>query len=74
METVFFKNLVKLKRTRALENFVEKYCGQWNHQQWLRLCDLIQLVLGPVDPEEMGQLLEEKKREYFQKRDSTSPS
>ncbi len=59
---------VNLRRWRqfAARAWVEAHRGQWNHQDWLDLLVSLQRSeYWPLKPEEVGQTLEELKREYF---------
>jgi len=61
------ENLAKLKKTSILMNFVKKQEGKWNHQQWLELCELLkEKGYTPIDFDEVGILLEEKKEKYLE--------
>ena len=56
----------KLARTPIIMNFVKSKDGCWNHQDWLSLLsDLKTKGYDPVDPEQVGLLLEERKAHYL---------
>lgn len=53
-------------RQHAARAWVEAHRGEWNHQDWLDLLSGLQRSeYWPLQPEEVGQTLEELKREYF---------
>jgi hypothetical protein len=55
--------LVSLLRT--LRRWVEDRHGQWDHADWLALLESLQGSLArPAEPEQIGQLLEEFKRDW----------
>jgi len=59
------ENLKKLKKSPLLMNFVKKQNGDWNHQQWIELCkDLTSRGYEPIDFDQVGLLLEEKKKKF----------
>lgn len=61
-------NFLKLKRTSILMNFVKKQGGAWNHNEWQGLCDtLAQKGYDPIDYDQVGLLLEEKKAKYLER-------
>ena len=43
-------NLQKLEKLGILDRFVEENNGNWDHQKWINLCELIEKHdLGPID-------------------------
>ena len=61
-------NLKKLKKTVLPINFVKKNNGSWNHEQWLEFCRKLEdKGYTPIDFDEVGLLLENKKRNYLSK-------
>ena len=63
-------NLRKLSRSCIPMNFVKKKGGTWNHQDWL---DFLEYLRGrkyfPIDTDQVGLLLEEKKAQYLATRE-----
>ena len=61
-------NLKKLRKTVIPINFVKKHNGTWNHEQWLDFCKTIESKgYTPIDFDQVGLLLEEKKVACFAK-------
>lgn len=61
-------NLKKLARTNLATNFVKKCKGEWNHDEWLKFCDSIKKKgYSPIDLDQVGLLLENKRAEYCAK-------
>jgi hypothetical protein len=59
-------NFKKLARTSVLVNFVKKNNGAWDHQGWLSLlASLKDKGYDPVDADQVGVLLEQKKAQYL---------
>jgi isocitrate/isopropylmalate dehydrogenase len=58
-------NLAKLAKTTTLMNFVKKNKGSWDHQLWEELCDKIAKKYSPIDFDQVGIILEEKKNKYL---------
>jgi hypothetical protein len=59
-------NLKKLARTPVLANFVKKTNGAWDHQGWLGLlASLKKKGYEPIDADQVGLLLEQKKAQYL---------
>jgi len=59
-------NLRKLAKTSLAMNFVKKNNGEWNHQNWLDfLAEIKRKGYEPIDPAQVGLLLEEKKAQYL---------
>ncbi len=59
-------NLQKLEKLGILDRFVEENNGNWDHQTWINLCELIEKHdLGPIDFDKVGLILEEKKAKHF---------
>jgi len=63
-------NLKRLKKTTVLMNFVKKNKGCWEHGEWLGLCDSINKKYSPIDYDQVGLVLEEKKAAYLEKQSS----
>ena len=62
------ENLQKLSRTNLVMNFIKKHNGCWNHQAWLEFCaSLEEKGYTPIDFDQVGLLLENKKAAYFTK-------
>ena len=62
------KNLKRLKRTAIPMNFVKKVNGVWDHDTWLDFCSTLEdKGYTPIDFDQVGQLLEEKKATYLAK-------
>ncbi len=61
------ENLKKLAKTSTLMNFVKKNQGKWNHTKWEELCEKIADKYAPIDYDEVGVLLEEKKKKFLAK-------
>lgn len=62
-------NLEKLAKTSILMNFIKKNDGKWNHDQWLELLEkLAKKGYKPIDPDQVGLLLEQKKEVYLAKK------
>ena len=56
----------KLARTSILTNFVKKTKGHWDHDGWLcLLSSLKEKGYDPIDPNQVGLLLEQKKALYL---------
>jgi hypothetical protein len=57
-----------LRRWRASEQprtWVEAHKGQWNHQEWIALLETLQRSsYWPMQPDEVGQVLEDVKAEW----------
>ena len=59
-------NLSKLAKSPAVMNFIKSKNGTWNHQDWLDfLVDLKKQGYDPIDSDQVGLLLEEKKAQYL---------
>jgi hypothetical protein len=62
-------NLKKLKKTVIPINFVKKNNGAWNHEQWLKFCEMLEEKgYTPIDFDQVGLLLEKKKGDYLDKK------
>jgi len=62
-------NLKKLSRTAIPMNFVKKFDGVWNHEQWLEFCDSLEAKkYTPICFDQVGLLLEKKKADYLAKK------
>ena len=60
------ENLKKLARTSVLMNFVKKNNASWDHTLWEELCEKIEKKYSPIDLDEVGVLLEQKKVQYLE--------
>ena len=59
-------NYKKLRRSPIAMNFVKRHQGNWNHQDWLGfLYYLKEKGYMPVNTDQVGLLLEEKKAQYL---------
>lgn len=61
------ENLKKLARTVTLANFIKKTNAKWNHEEWLELCDKIATKYDPIDFDQVGVVLEEKREKFLAK-------
>ena len=62
-------NLKKLAKTSLLINFVKKHDGKWNHAQWLELLASLEAKgYKPIDADQAGLMLEEKKELFLAKK------
>lgn len=61
-------NLKKFVRSAIAENFVKDHNGVWGHQEWLDfLNELNEKGYMPIDTDQVGMILEEKKVAFFSK-------
>ncbi len=52
-------------------NFVKRHQGNWNHQDWLGFLDFLkEKGYTPIDSDQVGLLLEEKKAMYLASKNS----
>ena len=59
-------NLKKLIKTPIILNFIKKKNANWNHQDWLDfLSYLKEKGYDPINPDQVGLLLEERKAQYL---------
>lgn len=59
-------NYKKLRRSPIAMNFVKRYQGSWNHQDWLGFLDYLkEKGYMPINTDQVGLLLEEKKAQYL---------
>ena len=66
MTTKSDSNFNRFKRTALATNFVKKNKGCWNHDQWLEFCDSLKTKkYTPIDFDQVGLLLEQKKENYW---------
>ncbi|UDQ98184.1 hypothetical protein AAEX28_14530 [Lentisphaerota bacterium WC36G] len=66
MTTKSETNFNRLKKTVLAANFVKKHNGSWDHNQWLEFCETLKSKkYTPIDFDQVGLLLEEKKANYF---------
>jgi hypothetical protein len=64
-------NLARLVDSKLLDTFVTVNKGVWDNGKWLDLCDEISSRdFTPVDYDQVGLILERKKAEYFDRRES----
>ncbi|HCE42223.1 MAG TPA: hypothetical protein DET40_01575 [Lentisphaeria bacterium] len=64
-------NMEKLIKSGILEIFVIENKASWDHQEWLRLCEEISnSEFYPVDFDQVGLLLENKKTAYLEPRNA----
>jgi hypothetical protein len=62
-------NLKKLARTTVLATFVKKNNGEWDHAKWeALLAEIKKKGFDPVDPDQIGLILEQKKAELAAKK------
>ncbi|MCK5834179.1 MAG: hypothetical protein KAG98_00425 [Lentisphaeria bacterium] len=61
------QNLKKFTRTAILANFIKKTNAEWNHEEWIALCDKIAVKYSPIDFNQVGLVLEEKRRKFLKK-------
>ena len=58
-------NLKKLAKTGILANFVKRNKGSWDHEGWIGLLGSIkEKGYYPIDEDQVGLLLEQKKSLY----------
>lgn len=56
-------NLARLSRTTLPMDFVREHKGEWNHQDWLHFCTLLEEEgYTPIDLDQVGLLLEKAKK------------
>jgi len=60
-------NLKKLARTAILLNFIKKNNAKWTHKAWVELCEKITVKYAPIDFDQVGLMLEEKRRKFLKK-------
>ena len=61
-------NLKRLAKSCIPMNFVKKQNGCWDHEEWLGFCEMLkEKGYAPIDSDEVGLLLEEKKAAYLEK-------
>ena len=61
-------NLKKLSRTTILTTFVKKNKGEWDHAKWEALvAEIKKKGYDPIDTDQVGLILEQKKAEYLAK-------
>jgi hypothetical protein len=59
-------NLKKLSRTTIITTFVKKNKGEWDHVKWEGLlAEIKKKGYDPIDPDQIGLMLEEKKAECY---------
>lgn len=64
-------NLKRLAKTELPINFVRSHAGEWDHQAWLEFCSSLEEEgYTPIDLDQVGLLLEQKKVEYWAERNS----
>jgi hypothetical protein len=62
------ENLKRLAESNVLSDFVKLNNCEWDHSKWLDLCHLIEDDYAPIDLEQMGLLLEEKRSQHLKSR------
>lgn len=68
MKSVTEENLKRLQESNLPADYVENHKGEWNHQDWLDFCALIEEKgFTPIDLDQVGLLLEDLKRGYWEK-------
>jgi uncharacterized alpha/beta hydrolase family protein len=61
------ENLKKLKKSPVIRNFVKERNGCWNHEQWLEFIETkVKPKYDPIDVDQVGLLLEEKKAQFME--------
>lgn len=64
-------NLKRLEKTTLPMDFVRAHSGEWDHLAWLEFCaSLEDKGYTPIDLDQVGLLLEQKKMEYWAERNS----
>ena len=64
-------NLKRLAKTKLPIEFVREHAGECDHQAWLEFCSsLEEKGYTPIDLDQVGLLLEQKKVEYWAERNS----
>ena len=64
-------NLKRLEKTTLPIDFVRAHNGEWDHQAWLEFCaSLEEKGYTPIDLDQVGLLLEQRKMEYWTERNS----
>lgn len=59
-------NFKKLAKTGIIMNFIKKNNGSWTHQLWVDFCKYLEEKgYAPIDFDQVGALLEDKKKTYF---------
>ncbi len=61
------KNMKKFARTAILTNFIKKTNAKWDHQDWIELCEKISAKYAPIDFDQVGLILEERRRKFLKK-------
>lgn len=62
-------NLKKLAKTSIPMTFVKKNNAEWDHQAWTEFCDSLESKgYTPIDFDQVGLLLEQKKADYMAKK------
>jgi hypothetical protein len=60
------KNLAKLNGTKIPDDFVRKNNGEWDYRTWTEFCRSLEKEnYFPIDFEQLGLLLEEKRKIYL---------
>lgn len=61
------KNLKTLAESNILADFVKEHKGEWDHQAWLWMYQILEDAnLIPIDFDKVGLLLEEKRADFLQ--------
>ncbi|OGV55624.1 MAG: hypothetical protein A2X49_02650 [Lentisphaerae bacterium GWF2_52_8] len=58
-------NLKKLAKSPVVRNFVKKKNGSWGHEEWLAFFDSVKEKYSPIDPDQVGLLLEKEKAKFL---------
>ena len=60
-------NLQRLAKTDLPMEFVKAHNGEWNHQDWLMFCAMLEVKgYTPIDLDQVGLLLEKNKTIYWE--------
>lgn len=60
-------NLARLARTTFPKDFVNSHNGEWNHQDWLIFCAMLEEKgYTPIDLDQVGLLLEKEKTIFWE--------
>ena len=62
------ENLRRWRESGQARTWVEAHQGSWNHEDWLKLLDDLQRSsFWPMQPDAVGLVLEDTKREWLQR-------
>ena len=60
-------NHQRLAKTDLPMQFVKEHNGEWNHQDWLMFCAMLEVKgYTPIDLDQVGLLLEKNKTIYWE--------